>query len=287
MKKIIMVILLLNSMSQAKMFDLSIFNKKILGKNIGKLSKELEKSPHVKKMVLKDVALNKSSKDVVSSVALAISNKSKFGDKLMATTALPTDVIRQYAKYGDRYLPTIKEFSEKSLALSSKGIKSLKDKFPSMPKINFKTSEEFNNKMVQTLKFTGKKGWEASQQLAKLAKKHPKSTVVAGLYAWYVTDPDSFFEQKDKLISSVGSTLEEGVSDVTKLTLGATGGIADGFMSVAKEKMTLSNVIVLILALFAFLLWKFRSYIKRYFKIKLENSLAKEINNRQNSGRLL
>jgi len=120
-----------------------------------------------------------------------------------------------------------------------------------------------------------------------LAKKHPKSTVVAGLYAWYVTDPDSFFEQKDKLISSVGSTLEEGVSDVTKLTLGATGGIADGFMSVAKEKMTLSNVIVLILALFAFLLWKFRSYIKRYFKIKLENSLAKEINNRQNSGRLL
>ena len=287
MKKIIIAILLLSSINQAKMFDLSVFKKKIVGRNIGKLSKELTTSSHIKKMVLKDVTLNKTSTDVVSSVALSIANKSKFGDKLMATTTYPTAVIRQYAKYGDNYLVTIKEFSEKSLALSSTGIKNLKDKFPSMPKINFKTSEEFNDKMVKTLQFTGKKGWEASQQLAKLAKAHPKSTVVAGLYAWYVTDPNSFFEQKDKLIASVGSTLEEGVSDVTKLALGASTGIVNGFISIAKEKMTLSNIIVLVFTFFAFVLWKLRSYIKKYFKIKLENGLEKATENRQNSKGLL
>lgn len=287
MKKIIIAILLLSSINQAKMFNLSVFNKSIVGKNIGKLSKELTTSPHIQKMVLKDVALKKTSTDVVSSVALAIANKSKFGDELMATTASPTAVIRQYAKYGDNYLVTMKEFNKKSLALSADSIKSLKDKFPSMPKISFKTSKEFNDKMVKTLQFTGKKGWEASQQLAKLAKAHPKSTVVAGLYAWYVTDPNSFFEQKDKLIASVGSTLREVVSDVTKLTLGASSGIADGFMSVVKEKMTLSNIIVLILVFFSFVLWKLRLYIKKYFKIKLENSLEKATKNKKNREGLL
>jgi hypothetical protein len=226
-------------------------------------------------MALKNITLNKASTDIVSSVALAIANKSKFGNKLMARTAYPTAVIRQYSKYGDKYLATMKEFNTKSLSLSAKSIKSLKDKFPSMPKINFKNSEVFNNKMVKTLQFTGKKGWETSQQLAKLAKAHPRSTAVAGLYAWYVTDPTSFFEQKEKLIAFVGSTLEEGVSDATKLTLNASSGIADGFMSTAKEKITLSNSIVLILVIFSFVLWKLRSYIKRYFKIKLENGLEK------------
>ena len=47
MKKIIITILLVSSMSEAKMFDLSVFTKKIIGKNIGKLSKELSTSPHI------------------------------------------------------------------------------------------------------------------------------------------------------------------------------------------------------------------------------------------------
>jgi len=275
MKKVIIAILLVSSMSQAKMFDLSIFKKKIVGKNIGKLSQELTTSPHIKKMALKNITLNKASTDVVSSVALAIATKSKFGDKLMATTAYPTAVIRQYSKYGDKYLATMKEFNTKSLSLSAKSIKSLKDKFPSMPKINFKNSEDFNNKMVKTLRFTGKKGWQTSQELAKLAKAHPGSTVVAGLCAWYATDPESFFEEKEKLKAFVGSTLKEVVSDVTEVILQASTGIADGFMSTVKAKMTLSNIIVFIMAFFAFVLWKLRSYIKRYFKIKLENGLEK------------
>jgi hypothetical protein len=275
MKKIIIAILLLNSMGQAKMFDIALFKKKIIGKNIEKLSQELITSPHVKNMALKNVILDKNSVDRVSSVALAIANKSKFGDKLMATTDSATAVIRQYAKYGENYLVTMKEFNQKSLALSSQNIKSLKDKFPSMPKISFKTSEAFNNKMVKTLQVTGKKGWETSQELAKLAKAHPKSTLVAGAYAWYVTDPKSFFEKKEELMAFIGSTLKEGVSDVTKLTLTAGSGIAEGFISTVKEKMTFSNTIVLILAIFSFILWKLRIYIKRYFKIKLENGLEK------------
>jgi len=283
MKKIIIFILLLVSISNAKIFNLSVFESKIIGKNIKMLSKELSTSPHIKKMALKKITINKASTDIVASVALSIANKSNFGDKLMATTALPTAVIRQYAKYGDNYLLTMKEFNKKSLALSTQSIKKIKNKFPSMPKINFKNSEDFNNKMVKALQFTGRKGWKVSQQLWKLAKANPKSTVVTSLFAWYITDPKSFFEQKEKLITFIGSTVEEGASDVTKLTFGASSGIADGFMSIAKEKMTLSNIIVFILAIFTFILWKLRSYIKRYFKIKLNNSLEKVTNKSKNT----
>jgi len=293
MKKMIIAILLINSMGQAKMFDLSIFKNKIVGKNVGKLSKELEASPHINKMLLKNVATTKTSNDVVSSVALAIANKSQFADKLMATTAYPTDVIRQYSKYGNQYLLHMKEFGNKTLALSLNSLQSLKNKFPSMPKIEFKTSEAFNDKMIETLRHTGAKGWKVSQSLAKLAQSHPKSTAVVGLYAWYVTDPESFFEQKEALMAFVASTLKEGVSDVTEVMLEASSGIANGFISVVKEKLNISNIIVMVLIFLLFISWKLRSYIKMYFKIKLDKRLdtvtrkSKKLNNEEDNEGLL
>lgn len=294
MKKMIIAILLINSMGQAKMFDLSIFKNKIVGKNVGKLSKELEASPHINKMLLKNVATTKTSNDVVSSVALAIANKSQFSDKLMATTAYPTDVIRQYSKYGNQYLLNMKEFGNKTLALSVNSLQSLKNKFPSMPKIEFKTSEAFNDKMIETLRHTGAKGWKVSRSLAKLAQSHPKSTAVVGLYAWYVTDPESFFEQKEVLMAFVASTLKEGVSDVTEVMLEASSGIANGFISVVKEKLNISNIIVMVLIVLLFISWKLRSYIKMYFNIKLNKRLdtaatrkSKKLNNEEDNEGLL
>ena len=281
-------------MGQAKMFDLSIFKNKIVGKNVGKLSKELEASPHINKMLLKNVATTKTSNDVVSSVALAIANKSQFSDKLMATTAYPTDVIRQYSKYGNQYLLNMKEFGNKTLALSVNSLQSLKNKFPSMPKIEFKTSEAFNDKMIETLRHTGAKGWKVSRSLAKLAQSHPKSTAVVGLYAWYVTDPESFFEQKEVLMAFVASTLKEGVSDVTEVMLEASSGIANGFISVVKEKLNISNIIVMVLIVLLFISWKLRSYIKMYFNIKLNKRLdtaatrkSKKLNNEEDNEGLL
>lgn len=280
--KIIMIVLLLSSISYGKFFNKKSFISKLAGKNVGKLAREVKESSMTKKLVLQKISLNSPSIDIVSSVAKNISTKSKFGDALISKTNYPTDVVRQYSIYGNAYIDTLQEFNKKSLSLNKVDIQNFKKKFPSMPKIDFENSQVFNDRMVQTLKHTGKKGWEVSQKIFTLAQKNPKKSGVAILMAWYVADPESFFEQKEKLIASVGSILQEGSSDVTKLALGASSGIADGFISVIKEKMNFGNVMVLLLAFFSFMIWKLRLYIKQYFKIKLENFLKKEKNKSKN-----
>jgi len=277
MKKIVITLLLLNTFSFGKLFDIGTFSKKLVGKNLDKVSRTIKKSNFTKN--LPDIILSKSLKPEVSlviKVANIIAQKGDFEDKFISTTKYPTEVIRQYSKYGDGYLNTIKTFNQKVLSLSADAIKQLKDRFSSMPNVTFKTSQAFNDKFVMTLKYTGKKGWEASQSLMRLAEKHPKSTAVAGLYAWYVSDPESFFEQKSKLIDFVESLLNEATKDSTKIVLGASNGITTGLMEGIKERATLSNVVGLFLALLLLVLWRLRTYIEQFFKIKLENRLQKE-----------
>lgn len=277
MKKIVITLLLLNTFSFGKLFDIGTFSKKLVGKNLDKVSRTIKKSNFTKN--LPDIILSKSLKPEVSlviKVANIIAQKGDFEDKFISTTKYPTEVIRQYSKYGDGYLNTIKTFNQKVLSLSADAIKQLKDRFSSMPNVTFKTSQAFNDKFVMTLKYTGKKAWEASQSLMRLAEKHPKSTAVAGLYAWYVSDPESFFEQKSKLIDFVESLLNEATKDSTKIVLGASNGITTGLMEGIKERATLSNVVGLFLALLLLVLWRLRTYIEQFFKIKLENRLQKE-----------
>ena len=283
MVKIIIAIILVSTISYGKMFDVSKFGAKLAGKNIDKVVKSIKKSNFTKDIPkLKPIKGLKKELSAIASVANKISKKGDFEDKFISKTKYSLSAIQQYARYGDAYFDTMKHFSKKTVDISTSTLKQLKQKFPSMPKINFKSTEAFNDKMVETLKYTGKKGWKASQELFGLAKKYPKSTVVSGMYAWYVTDPESFFEQKEKLLAFLTSTLKEGVSDATKLTLESSSGIADGFMEVAKEKATVSNILILILVFFSFIAWKLRSYIKRFFKIKLENRLEKESDKRKN-----
>jgi len=284
MKKILIVVVLLNTFSFGKIFDIGVFTKKIVGKNLDKVTKTITMSNFTKN--LPDLKLSKALKpevSVVVAVGSQIARKGDFEDKLISKTLYPTEVIRQYAKYGDTYLKTIKEFSQKAVSLSSNGVKNLKDKFPNMPNVKFKTSQAFNDKFVKTLQYTGKKGWKVSQELMKLSAKYPKSTAVAGFYAWYVSDPESFFEQKENLLAFVESTLKEGTKDVTKVILGASSGVTTGFMETVKEKATVSNVLGLIFSFLLFILWRLRSYIKRFFKIKLENGLEKANSSRRNS----
>jgi len=282
MKKMIMVILLVSSVSYGKSFDVKNFVSKLAGKNVNKLADKVVSSPHTKQMFTKKVSLESPPIDIVTKIAKNISNKSKFGDELISNTDYPSAVIRQYTKFGDAYLSVMRTFNKNSMALKKVDIELVNKKFPSIPNIKFNSSKVFNDKMVQALQYTGKKGWEVSTKLVTFAKNNPKKSTIYVLMAWYATDPDSFFEQKEKLIAFLESTAKEVVSDATKITLGASEGIANGFMSVAKEKMTVSNMFVLFLLFMAFMVWKLRSYIGKYFSIKLENRLEKVKNKSKN-----
>ena len=269
-----MALLLLTSFSFGKMFDAGKFSKKLVGKNLDRVVKTIKKSSYTKK--LPTLKLNKAlSPKVLTVVRVAnkIAKKGDFEDRLITKTLHPTDLIRQYSKYGDKYLDTMKYFSKKSMDLSKGNLKKLKNNFPNMPNIKFKTSNEFNNKFIVALRQTGKKGWEVSTRLLRLSSKYPRSTVVTGLMAWYAVDPNGFMEKKEQLLAYAEETLKSTVKDVTRVTLGASSGIVDGLIETIKEKATLSNILGLIVAFFLFILWKLRSYIKRYFKIKLEQGL--------------
>ncbi len=282
MGKILLVIMLVSTLSYGKMFDVNKFGTKLAGKNIDKVVESIKKSDFTKN--IPELKLKKGLKPELSVIALIankIAKKGNFEDKFITKTIYPLLAVQQYARYGDGYLNTMKHFSKKVVGMSADTLKQLKQKFPNMPKMNFKSTEEFNDKMVDVLKHTGKKGWKASQELFNLAKKYPKSTVVAGLYGWYVIDPESYFEQKEKLLAHLASTLREGVSDVTKLTLDTSSGVADGFMEAIKEKAMFPNILILVLALLSFVIWKLRSYIKRFIKIKLEQGLEKASNKKE------
>jgi len=287
MKKIIVVLILISVVSYGKILNIGKLSGKLVGKNIDRVSVLIKKSPYTKNMpqLKLSKAVDPKVLDLVT-VGSKISKKGNFEYKLIDKTDVPLDVIREYAKHGDSFLDTTKEFSKRAVNLPRSTYRKLAQQFDNMPKIEIKSAKIFNDKMIETLKYTGAKGWKASQELYALAKQYPKSTAVTGLIAWYAYDPESFLEQKDKLIAHINATVKESASDATKLTLGVSSGIADGFMSVAKEKLTISNVFILLLALLAFIGWKLRSYIKRYFHIKLENGLekTKKNNNKNEEG---
>ena len=303
MKKLMLMGILVSTLVYGGKFNIVSFTKKLdysSVKEVGQLTKQLHKSPYARRLLaakvinsdaavmgVKQVCTKKPEFCLLAKSSLDIARKSKYADELMATTDYPLDVIRFHMRHGDTFLNTMQGFSIGVGKTTSAQLQLLKRKFPNMPQINTVPIKEFNDKMLKTLRYTGKKGWEATQELMTLAKKYPKSTAVAGLMAWYVSDHESFLEQKDKLIAHVGATVKEGVSDATKVTLGVSSGVADGFMDVAKEKMTISNLLVVLLVFIIFILWKLRSYITRYFHIKLENGLAntKKDNNKENINR--
>jgi hypothetical protein len=295
MKKVLIMVLLSISILQGKMFNITkIIGKVVKDKDSIKTTrfiKQLDKSPYARRMIAPNVInspiLNTGVKKIcqtqpkfcsLSKTFVAFSKKSEYADKLLTTTDYPLDVIRFHMKHGNGFLETIKEFGIGVSKVTSSHVELLRKKFPNMPQIQFENMKKINDKMLLTLRYTGKKGWEATQELLTLAKKYPKSATVATLMAWYISDPESFFEQKANLIDFVGSTIEEGVSDVTKLTLNASSGVADGFTSVLKEKATFSNLMVLFLLFLSFIIWKLREYIKEYVTIKLNNSLKKAKN---------
>jgi hypothetical protein len=274
MKKIILVILVLTALSYGKIFDITKFSKKIATKNIDKLSKAIKKSNYTKK--LPDLKLNKTSNPKVSSVvavAKKIAEKGDFEDRLVSKTLYPASLIRQYAKYGDSYLAKMKYFSKNAVNIPLKDINKLSKYYPNMPKIKFSSIDEINDKFIIVLKQTGKKGWEVTNKIFKLSQKYPKSSIVTALYAWYLIDPQGFMEHKEELLKKIESIIKEGAKDTTRLALNGSSGIIDGFIETFKEKANILNVSLLLFLFFIFILWKLRNYIKRFFKIKIEQKL--------------
>ena len=158
MFRMIIVIILIGTFSYAKMFNVVKFSKKLTGKNLYKVTEIVKNSNFTKN--LPNIKLSKAIRPEISTlvtVANKIAKRGVFEDKLITTTLHPTDILRQYAKYGDKYLDTMKHFNKRVVHLDISKFKILKEKFHNMPNIKFNTSKEFNDKFVKALRYTGKK----------------------------------------------------------------------------------------------------------------------------------
>jgi len=292
MNKTIILTIAISSILFGKNLDIVSIMKKVhpaQQSDLLKISKELTESSYARHMisakVLKSNIPNQGitllcktqpTACIPAKALLNMAEKSPYASELVAVTKYPLDAIRLHMKHGDKFLLNTQQFEVAIKKLSKQDIKILKNEFPKMPNLSPSLMDNVKDKFILSLRYTGDKGWKVSQKLLKFSEKHPKSATVSILMAWYLTNAESFFEEKEKLIKFLGSTVEEGTSDITKVGLNVSSGIANGITSSIEEKLNFSNIIIFILLVLSLGVWKLRKFIKSYFKIKMDGILNKE-----------
>lgn len=269
------------------------FLKKILNqgdKPAKKLAKEIVPSvqkvlaPSDLKKILPKIPLNKITPEMKSIAAKAkeFTDHGPFATKFINSVGEPGEALRQFSRYGKDYVKkagnvsdTISRHIDDILALSRKTNKSRKlpftypDYFP-----DFKNPAFVNNKFVEILKRTGKKGYEAISEIAKWAKDHPKSTAAGIAFTWYMIDPEGFTEAVHKSGKTIGAFVSTTVS-------GATEGIGKGVWTGLKENVSMKNshhIIFGIILLLIFFVRPVRRFVFIPFRIiakKMDQVAAK------------
>lgn len=225
-----------------------IFNQgdrpaKRLAKEIGPSARKAL-APSDLRRILPEIPLNKITPEMksIATKAKEFTDHGPFATKFINSVSEPGEALRQFSRYGKDYVKNARNVSDtfskhidKILPLSRRINKSGKlpfsppDYFP-----NFKNPDFVNNKFVDILKRTGRKGYEVVSKIAKWAKDHPKSTAAGIAFTWYMIDPEGFTEAVHKS----GKTIGEFVSTTAS---GAAEGIGKGAWTGLKESVSLKN----------------------------------------------
>jgi hypothetical protein len=212
-----------------------------LGKEIG--SEAAEKGfrkidPSVLRKSLPDIPLKKLENPYtlkIASMGENIVKKGDFEEKFLNRAVHPEDVLRQYKKYGDEYLDVAKN-SAKNISrylpairkLSPTDLKKIGNISPSTIQ-KFNNSDYANSTFIRIMKRTGKIGYQTTKKILDVIKKYPKSSLVAGLLAWYYTDPEGFLDKVNdvgeyagKLIGGVATETTKGLGKGVKSSIEKT-----------------------------------------------------------------
>ncbi len=237
MKKMIIVIGICISLNTAINANISTqFMKKIAKMTKGKvddvvkyipsktgLNKTLTKNidaPKLKSIIAKDpnkVFLANKADEIVSKGAF----EKNFFNNLNFDSQL--SVIAQSSRYGDEYFSVAQKVVKTAPNIFRNNSK-LATILPSS-KINQKILQE---KFVETLKKTGKHGWERLKDISAWAIKHPKISGASGAVAWYALNPSSF----EEALKESGQMLGEFLVTILATT---TSGVGSGIANKGKE----------------------------------------------------
>ena len=243
------------------------FIKKIMTEDsraIRRLSKSIPSNKFVKTLrrsdihkQLPEINLDKLTPDIIkiASVGRLIVSKGKRHEQFLNQVSSPQDVIRQYGNYGDDYLKVIlnsgKTIQTHLSNVILRGAKGVPD-FSTKKLESFKSPDFSNNKLVDILKRTGKRGFQTVKQISIFASENQKSTASAGLLLWFMIDPEGMLDS----VQDISAFL-------TKASLGTGGaivnGVGQGTMEMFQQIITeggsnflFGGVVISILMLFFF-----------------------------------
>lgn len=229
------------------------------------VSANMLQSPHTRKLAL---------------IGKEISSTNQFSKKFLNESKMPSELIRQYSKYGKKYLNVVqknaklmKENSKKSI---SNTLKKIKTKYAGLNKVinNFEKGRYDNDVIVRSIR----RGGKSAYNVFSWASKNPNKTLAAAAVAWYWNDPEGF----TVALKSSGKTIGEFLSTVAvEASAGIGKGLIDGFKSSMENNTTSSTIFGFILLMTLLLVWKSKT-IRRVFSfpfVIIEKKLKNQINN--------
>ena len=127
-------------------------------------------------------------------------------------------MIVQSSKYGDEYFDVAKKVS----IITPETLKR-SPYLHHVPKSQL-TEATLQGKFIETLNKTGKYGWSTIKGIGRFIQENPKLSGTAGLYAWYVSDAESFNLQLKESGKSLAAFL---IDTVKQMSIGAGAEIGE------------------------------------------------------------
>lgn len=283
------------------------FVKKLVKQNpkkLRKIAKEIPSASSLKKIdvadikkALPDLNLKKFTPDVLklSSIGKKIANTGPFGKKFINSVSNPAEAIQQYGRYGAAYINTGESFSKTVMNhtgnLANLSAKELK-KYGNLSKktiAKFGKADFVNSSFTNTVRRTGKHGYETIKKIGNWAKKHPKSSAAAALLIWYSTDPEGCTDA----IGDVSEFLAKGGAEIAArvsegVGKGVTATVMEQWQNPSRQYIITGAVILLfIFAIYSrltrrilFLPFKIASAKMNVYMDKKEGRLDKSKQNR-------
>jgi len=181
---------------------------------------------------LPDIDRKKLTPDVLKLTAIGnkIAESGRFGSRFINGVSKPAEAIRQYSRYGAKYVDTGESFATTVMKHAGNLSELSPGKLKKYGNLSKGTIAKFgkegfvNSSFVSVIRKTGKQGYETIKKIGRWAKDHPKSSAAAALLIWYSTDPEgctdavgdvSEFLAKSgsEMVTEVGSGIGKGVSE--------------------------------------------------------------------------
>ena len=213
-------------------------------KKLGRIAKKIPPASAVRRLdtgdirkALPDIDLKKLTPDVLKLAAVGskIADSGRFGSRFINGVSNPAEAIRQYGRYGARYVDSGESFAATIINHTGNLSKLSPGELRKYGNLSKKTIARFsredfvNSSFVSVVRKTGRHGYEMIKKIGRWAKDHPKSSAAAALLIWYSTDPEGCTD-------AVGDVSEFLARDGTEILTEAVSRSGKGISETLAEK---------------------------------------------------